>query len=196
MKILCHLAYNTLDPTCMILFICKRLDSKEWGSSQRKNADISQSAQNKRIRRIYMLEGEICTQDKNIFGIELEILLKSRFSKKRRFLEWADFLVAASRIFVATGQTTLRTYFLSTKPLGPNNHGILQKHTEEEPRIQPSENIQVTYPSIHLAVSRNQKQIQIFFFQDSSYTREWPPKLTIHCPIWLGHGVQWIQSCS
>ena len=24
MKILCHLAYNTLDPICMILFICRR----------------------------------------------------------------------------------------------------------------------------------------------------------------------------
>ena len=35
-------------------------------------------------------------------------------SKKRRFLERADFLVAASRTFAATGQTTLRTYFLST----------------------------------------------------------------------------------
>ena len=34
-------------------------------------------------------------------------------------------------------------------------HGTLQKHTEEEPRTQPSENIQVTDPSIHPAVSLN-----------------------------------------
>ena len=52
-----------------------------------KNADISESAQNERIRRIYMLEGEISTRgDKHFFGTELEILLKSRMSKKRRFL--------------------------------------------------------------------------------------------------------------
>ena len=53
-----------------------------------KHADISQSAQNERIRRIYMLEGEICTQDKHFFGTELEILLKSRMSKKAG--SWKD----------------------------------------------------------------------------------------------------------
>ena len=103
--------------------------------------------------------GEICTQDKHFLGTELEILLKSRMSKKRRFLERADFLVAASRAFAATGQKALRKDFLSTTPPGPNNHGTLQKHTEEEPpRTLPSENIQVTDPSIQPAASLNQEQ--------------------------------------
>jgi len=95
-------------------------------------------------------------------------------SKKCRFLERADFLVAASRTFAATGQTTLRTYFLSATPPGPNNCGTLQMHTEEEPRTQPSENIQVTDLSIHLAVSLNQEQTieDPNFFLQVSYTRE------------------------
>jgi hypothetical protein len=95
-------------------------------------------------------------------------------SKKRRFLERADFLVAASRTFAATGQTTLRTYFLSATPPGPNNCGTLQMHTEEEPRTQPSENIQVTDLSINPAVSLNQEQTieDPNFFLQVSYTRE------------------------
>jgi hypothetical protein len=129
-----------------------------------------------------MLEGEICTRDKHMFGTELETLLKSRMRKNRRFLERADFLVAASRrTFAATGQTTLRTYFLSATPPGPNNCGTLQTHTEEEPGTQPSENIQVIDPSIHPAVSLNQEQTieDPHFFTRGSDRQNSPPTAPI-----------------
>ena len=56
----------------------------EERTSQRKQANISQSAQNERIRWIYMLQSEIWNnRDKHIFGTELEILLKSRMRTKK-----------------------------------------------------------------------------------------------------------------
>jgi len=49
-----------------------------------------------------------------MLSVELETLLKSRKSKKRRFSERADFILEASKKFAATGQTNLRQYFNQT----------------------------------------------------------------------------------
>ena len=75
-----------------------------------RHNDVAQSAQNERIQGIYKIQTEIW----HMFSVELETLLKSRKSKKRRFSEKADFILEASKKFAATGQTNLRQYFNQT----------------------------------------------------------------------------------
>ena len=78
-----------------------------------RHDDVAQSTQNERIWGIYKLQTEICNRDRHMFSVELETLLKSRKSKKRRFLvERADFILEASKKFAATGQTSKPTTIL------------------------------------------------------------------------------------
>ena len=53
----------------------------------------------------YTEKGEFSHRDRHIFNADLEILLNSGLHKKIKFLERANFLVAASRKFVATNET-------------------------------------------------------------------------------------------
>ena len=90
------------------------VEGSERQTTQRKEEDIAQSAQNEKIHQIYKLQSEIaslCNRDKHIFNTtHLDTMLQSttRGNKKQRFLECAEyfFFIAAFQKMAATGMTT------------------------------------------------------------------------------------------